>query len=350
MCSSVQDGIVQTDIVINGITRTNKVFTRLLGNGDIVEQSFTWVPSFNAAGGFVEAVEVQSQRTICSVEVTPTGCPVDCAENAEKLFSCGCMVDYYVPYMRTRYPSLYNEYGYYKKEEEKRRVHIFSKTGRKSRIKQAEIVFQSNGDDMLIPQYATMAFKALLDWTRKMYSPSFIPYDRNEAKRNYRREEMAMLKYLNPIPYEMFVQNGSYGNNMPSRPLYGGSYGAWGEPSDQQQQVRQPASIAPVVNNNITNVTNVTNSAGNLKLPLIGIVDDGGPNDPVSGLDTFQSDDLKGLGVFSNGKIKIEVDDNTMSSFGQNKSFNYDPSLGLITFTTGFVWQPQSTLWVNLNQ
>lgn len=343
MCPTIADGNVQVDVVIEGVTRTNKTFTRLLKNGDIVEQSFTWSPKYNAAGVFVSAIEIPSERTICKVDTLSCGCPANTEENALLLSGCGCVTDCYVPYLRDRYPALYNDFGYYKNDRENRKIHLFNSNGKKSRLTQVLLVFQSTGSDMLIPEYASHAFMALLDWTRKMYSPLFNFNDRIEAKRNYTREESQMLKHLNPIPYEWFVESGYYYNNQPKRPYYAGVHSDFIAPP-------VAAYCAPQVKDNITNITYTTGS--NNAPPFIGIVGNGGAKDPVSGTSIFQHPELIGLGGV-NGWIKIEIDDVTMSNFGQNKSFEYNPATGEINVDyngNGYTFQPQSSLFVNRNQ
>lgn len=346
MCPSVQDGIVQTEVIIEDVPHTNKTHTRLLRNGEVVEQTFTWVASYNADGSFKAAVEVVAQRTVCAVETMDCGCVVNCAANAALLFNCGCVVDCDVPYLRKRYPALYNEFGYYKNDRDRREIKIFSSSGRTTRITWVKLVYQTNGSDMLIPEYARLCFTAMLDWARKMYSPFFTLADRVEAKRNYRREELDMIKFLNPLSFEAVVQASPYSGNRP--PFYRGIHSDFLDVPAVAGYIPACVTPAPAC---VTNITNITNSYA-AKLPLIGVVDRGGVNDPVSGLNTFQSDLLIGLSP----EIKIEVDDQTMSSFGQNKSFDYFRGTGTIIFTAGYVWpvpedgQPGSTLWVNLNQ
>lgn len=83
--------------------------------------------------------------------------------------------------------------------------------------------------------------------------------------------------------------------------------------------------------------------------PLVGVVGGGGADDPVNGLQTFTSSKLINLGASNGGKIQIEIDEVTMSNFGQNSSFTLDNVLGILdispnTFFTG------SSLYINLNQ
>jgi hypothetical protein len=205
---------------------------------------------------------------------------------------------------------------------------------------------------MLIPEYAHSAFVALLDWTRKMYSPNFLPMDRQEAKRNYKREELDMIKYLNPIPYEWMVQSGPMFNHFGHVPFYRGVHSDFlhGQPPTVPTAAT-PGCVpgcAPVVNH----ITNIHEAATAPKLPLIGVVGEGGPTDPVPDATTFQHDSLIGLGNYSNGKVKIEVDDQTMASYGQNKTFDFNTVTGTISFTvaSGYRWMAGSSLWINLNQ
>src|ERR1700690_322532 len=63
--------------------------------------------------------------------------------------------------------------------------------------------------------------------------------------------------------------------------------------------------------------------------PYVGIVD-GGVNNPVSGISTFQSNSLIGLGSANNGNIQIVYAEILRSNFGDNASINYDPITGTI--------------------
>lgn len=89
---------------------------------------------------------------------------------------------------------------------------------------------------------------------------------------------------------------------------------------------------------------------GLVKSPLIGVVGNGGVNDPVEDQSTFQSDDLKGLGSTNGGIIQIVVDDVLNSNFGINSSFSFDNTTGIITWTNGNTWGSGSGLYIDLNQ
>lgn len=91
--------------------------------------------------------------------------------------------------------------------------------------------------------------------------------------------------------------------------------------------------------------------AGNTRPAFIGIVDGGGPKDPVSGTSLFQHDDLIGLRPDNN--ISITLDSVNMDSFGVNKSIEFDSATGTLNidpFVTGFVFQADSGLKIDLNQ
>lgn len=335
MCPTIKDNINQIDVIIQGITYTNKTVTRVLKNGKVVEETSAWIPKYNGAGVFDGVQQVSSQVTKCIVQILPCGCPVNNAENAALLFGCGCINDIVVPYLRQRYPAMYNEYGYYKLDRDNRQVYLFNREGKASRLKQVLIVFQSNGSDMIIEEYARPALFALLDWTRKMYSPSFIESDEVRAKKRFIRMKNEMIKYLNPIPYELMVETSDVRRK---NPFYNGVHSDFIQPE---------AVCAPPVA--VTNSTNISYSTTQIKEPLKGIVGDVGADNPVTGLSTFQNNKLIGLGGIS-GRIKIYIDDVRQSNWGQNLSFNYNQSLGTITFTNGYVWQFASSLEVDLNQ
>ncbi len=87
--------------------------------------------------------------------------------------------------------------------------------------------------------------------------------------------------------------------------------------------------------------------------PYVGVVDRGNPTDPVSNTSIFQSDDLKGLGLTNNYEIQIVYGEQLRSSFGLNKSFNYDHVAGIIDLDyngSAEQWSPGASLWTDRNQ
>lgn len=344
MCPSIQPAIVQNDVVINGQNYTNKSYTRVLKNGEVVEQTHTWVPAYDFSGGLTGVEEVVKQITRCQVEVLPNGCVADTAQNASLLFECGCMVDCKVPWMRKRYPSLYNEFGYYKTDDTSRTIHLFDEKGRKSRLTQVKLVYQSNGSDMLVEDYARPALIGLLDYTTKMYSPSYDANDRTEARRNSNREITEMLKYLNPIPFEWMVQGSDALQKGNHRPYYRGIHSNFIKP-EMAASPASPASPALPVQNIINNTyTTQTIAARWLKV----VVDQA--NGPVSGQAFFQHTSLVGLGKNTGDKVEIVLDKTEMYNWGPTPEFTVDKILGAITMLNGYVYQPGSSLKVDLNQ
>lgn len=115
-------------------------------------------------------------------------------------------------------------------------------------------------------------------------------------------------------------------------------------------------SIVNIVktSNNSWIVGSVLSSGSNIILPpYIGVVDRGNPNDPVSGQSTFQNDSLKGLGASNDDEIQINYAEQIRSSFGVNKSFNYDSLTGTIDLnynSSGEEFYPGSSLWIDRNQ
>ncbi len=85
------------------------------------------------------------------------------------------------------------------------------------------------------------------------------------------------------------------------------------------------------------------------KPPLIGVVDGGGEDDPVSGGDTFQSDKFIGLGSTNAGKVLIFIDNIPQTNFGTNISFILDNVTGLLDISPN-KWFAGSSLYVDLNQ
>jgi len=88
---------------------------------------------------------------------------------------------------------------------------------------------------------------------------------------------------------------------------------------------------------------------GSVKPPLVGVVDGGGADDPVSGTSVFQSDRLIGLAQSNGQKCQIFLDGGGMVNYGNNISFILDNVRGEIDispneFPTG------SSLYIDLNQ
>ena len=89
--------------------------------------------------------------------------------------------------------------------------------------------------------------------------------------------------------------------------------------------------------------TTVITPKGTLK----GVVGRGGLDDPIAGQPIFQSSKLVGL----SSDIQIVLAEGFMSSFGNNKSFDFDPSQGIVDLTYGGnIFNEGDTLLINLNQ
>lgn len=87
--------------------------------------------------------------------------------------------------------------------------------------------------------------------------------------------------------------------------------------------------------------------------PLIGIVDGGGADDPVSGISTYQNNKFIGLGSTNSGRIQIFIDDTSMTNFGINQNMIFDNVTGTIDLNYNFsnnTWQAGSGLYVDRNQ
>lgn len=84
---------------------------------------------------------------------------------------------------------------------------------------------------------------------------------------------------------------------------------------------------------------------------LKGEVGAGGINDPVAGQPIFQHDSLIGMGASNGGKISILIAEGLFSSYGNNKSFDFDPSTGTIDLTYGGNnFNQGDSISINLNQ
>lgn len=340
MCPKIQDSIRQTEVIIEGEPHTNKTVTRVLKNGEVVEETYTWAPVFDSNGVFVRAEEIPSQKTKCNLETKPCGCPIESDENVKKLFNCGCIDYCEIPSMRENYPALVNNFGYYKKDDEARQVHLFTSEGKKSRVTQVLVVFESNGADMLVPKYAKKALIALLDWTRKQFSPSFLRDDKDQAKRFYIRCKKEMIQYLNPIPFEWYMAVADPRKNAVNQPYYRGVHSDFIKP----ETVAICAPTTPA--NNVTNITYTTSNITNSFLKVVV----GGTGGPVAGTKVFQHNSLKGLGSKSNDKVEFVLDKIDMYNWGASPDFALNKVLGTITLLNGLEFQTASTIKVDLNQ
>ena len=307
MCPTVGDNISSIDIEIEGEVYTNKINSRVLKNGEVVEEKYEWVAAYDNNGTFLEAKLVESQTTKCKVDVKACGCVIDSEENSEKLTKCGCVNDYCAPYLRHRYPSVYNKFGYYKKDDVNRKIHLFDCHGKKSKLKQAIVVYQSNGADMLVPEYAEQALIALLDWTAKQYSPMYNYNDRIEAKRYYARMKNQMIRYLNPINFEVVV----HGDNAITFSQAHGNRNWWGMNGENNSHSGNnfPTIVqqAPV-----TQITNTTIIQQGSKYASLTAKVDGNTGSPVAGQNTWQNNSLIGATeleiIFVNKNPETEID------------------------------------------
>jgi hypothetical protein len=323
MCSAISDTDPSTvDITIEGEPYTNKYFTRVLKNGDIVEEKHEWVASFNSAGVFVEAIEVISQQTVCALETKPCGCLATIESNIEKLCKYGCFDNSCAPYVRKRYPAFYSEFGYYKKDDVNRKIHVFDSNGEKSKLKHFEIKYQSNGTDMLIPDYAKPALIALLNWTKVLYSSS-TPTDDIKAKKNFYREKNDMLRHLNPIPWESMMQG--YPALPVNRRNYDYNFG--GVSSTQNNNPQECVSNYNATPSVVKNINNYTTINYNTQVGIQAKVD-GLPGSPVAGEFTWQHNDLK------DSNILFIVVNKAIETV--NVDFTIDPSSGILTRTN--IW------------
>ncbi len=89
-----------------------------------------------------------------------------------------------------------------------------------------------------------------------------------------------------------------------------------------------------------------------LRSPLIGVVGNGGPYDPVAGESTFQNGKLVGLGSTNNGQIQIVIGVTIQWNFGDNKSFEFDSVTGIIdlSYIPGNTFIAGSGIYVDCNQ
>ncbi len=85
------------------------------------------------------------------------------------------------------------------------------------------------------------------------------------------------------------------------------------------------------------------------KAPLIGVAGDGGGDDPIVGLNTYQNDKLKNLGASNNGRIQVFMLKIAMDNFEPTPDFSYNPVTGVLS-DLPFVWEVGNTIYADLNQ
>ena len=307
---------VVVEVLIEGVTYTNKYFTKVLKSGCILEEKFEWIAAYDNNGVFEDAVETKSKKVISQLEMNSCGCPANTEENVKKLCGCGCFDSCCAPFLRDRYPAFYNEFGYYKQDHENRRIHVFDSNGKKSKIKWVEIKFQSNGDDMVVPDYAKPALLAMLNWYRMLYSPMYGPGDRIEAKRNFNREKKEMLRELNPIPWELMMQG------YPALPVSRRGGNIWySSPEPTVSDNYAPSiSVPSAVQQTIINNHNTTHLN---QYKRIRVFVDGEAGSPVIGETEWISADLQGIDVNEIPLIFVNKNYET-----QGKDFTIDPTEG----------------------
>lgn len=94
-----------------------------------------------------------------------------------------------------------------------------------------------------------------------------------------------------------------------------------------------------------------TDSGGSfaLKAPIIGVAGAGGIDDPIVGLDYYQNDKLKHLGIANRYRIQAFLLKIAMDNFEPEPDFDYDPETGIIS-SLPFVWEAGNTIYVDRNQ
>jgi len=341
ICSFIEPAPIQYDVVINGTTYINKTFITVLKSGEIVEEKHTWIPEYGTNSAFVKATEVVSQETKCKLDVKSCGCPVNNDDNIEKLFKCGCISDSCAPSVRNNYPVLFNSFGYYKVDEDNKKIFVFNSEGKKSDLSHVLLIFECNGADIWVPEYAKAPLLALLNLNMKLYSPSYTFNDRREAKRNWKSHLSDLRRYLNPISYIIVT---TANDATKKRPFYLKPHSDFVKKDSSYKGVCYiPTNTNQAGQGNITNITYNTYSSRWLKV----IVDGGDSDSPVSGTNVYQNDAFKTL---VSDKIEIVIDANEMQNWGQAKSFDLDKNAGTITMLNGYVFQPLSSLKVDLTQ
>ena len=282
LCPTITESeMVVVPVMIEGTEYLNKYFTRVLKDGSIIEEKHEWVASYNKNGVYAGAVEVPSQNVVSKLELSPCGCLAKTEDNTQKLLHCGCYDNSCLPALRVSYPALYNEFGYYKLNAVTRTISVFGPDGKPSKLKWIEVKYQSNGADMLVPEYAKQTFIAMLDWYKKLYNPLYDANDRKEALKNFNRQKSGMLKYIYPIPYELVS------SRLPV--FQRKNHSSFTQEMPPQYSLNTGCSSVPT----IVRQTIVVNGASANYIQVIANVD-GASGSPVAGSLTWQSDSFTG--------------------------------------------------------
>ncbi len=351
MCGEVHvhDTVIQTDVIIDGVTRQNKEVTRV-ANGNIIKEYHTWAAVYSGNSVLTGVKEVVHQETKCDLELSSCGCIANTEGNAEKILGCGCAIDSCAPAIRKEYKALDSEFGYYKNDEINKVIHFFDREGKKTNLTQMIIVFQSNGRDMLVPEYCSMALMSLMNYVKMMFSPSYSDTARDGAKRMATVQKKEMLRHLNPIPFEHFVQLGENRVKTPS-PFYLKPHSdfvvAHNHQSANQAECVNSSGQGNIINN-INNVTYQTFINGSKSLRVV--VDEGNLDSPVSALATYQNILLINIGSKNNDRVELILDGNYMYNWRSVPDFSVNKTTGTITWLNGYLLQPGSTLAIDLNQ
>lgn len=225
LCGAVESVTYATETVeIQGDDYTMETWTRYDGNGAIQQEQK--VPTLDATTNTV--VYTTNISTICNVEVTDTGCIAPTQGNMDLLrLHCGCGnfpdsecgINYGWYYRRFNLiPQPYNYYGYYNYNAADRSiVHIFrhesayrNAADRNNPICKVIVSYQANGEsdgeEILIPQYAQHAIDMGIMWQQKLYNPRAGAGDKQFAKEQWNGARVLVNKHLNPIRLDDFAK------------------------------------------------------------------------------------------------------------------------------------------------
>lgn len=176
-------------------------------------------------------IYVTEYTTLCNLDIDDHGCIKATAPNMEFLVSYTGWnglgwngVAYSNTAIRRLIPTSYNNWGYWNKNaQDPTIIHIFrnSITGNhqflhgdnmntrhdviNNPIEQVIVSYQTSGDnggsEILIPEYAEMAIDAGMIYQQRLFNPKDTDRDQS-GHALWRREQMAVMKHLNPIRME----------------------------------------------------------------------------------------------------------------------------------------------------
>ena len=232
LCGAIDSIRMETETVnIKGKDYTKTTLTRYDGSGAV--QKEYKIPAWDE--GSASVVFNTLVETICSVDVTATGCIAATSDNMVKLrdhCGCGTFLDQWKALgigweFNGRYrelaPTPYNYWGEFNfNAADENIVHIFGGAGMlhfghndhqehewRQSIRKVVLDYQTNGEtpntEILIPDYAVNAVQVGMIYQQKFLNPRVGEDEKLKAEFAFNRAKLKVAKHLNPIKLEQIV-------------------------------------------------------------------------------------------------------------------------------------------------